>query len=472
MNNTRKHVDERTIELYVLKSDLLKGRRADVARHIAGCEGCASLHKEIDEYYAEARKLQDAQAEKAAHALYAPDRAIRPLGFSSPGFIVHRPASVPQRFVQSVRRYPVRWSVGLMAIIVASVFLPHLLRRDRNPFYARSKDEFLVVYNKTGDELWRKYVGWGYDVKAGQGSVASHPERALTTCDVDGDGTQEVLAVFGWTILRDPSAPPGNTILCLNADGTERWRYAVHRQVVIGGESYTDNYRIYQMLVGDFERNGNTQVILAASQDPWYPNVLIRLNAKDGSYVSEYWHPGVIPYVVQKDLNGDGIDEIIMAGQNNRFGQACLVVLDPRKITGYSPTPEKYVPPGMPKGQEMYYLLFPVTDMKKGWIDVSNQVTKLAIREGGLLEAAVIEPVYDYKAEVYYYFDSTMTCVCVRGSDHFTAVHKQYEEQGRFTRVLGDEYYEDLRKNVLYWDGSRFMKGRTEVKVSRLSAAK
>jgi hypothetical protein len=467
MNNTSEHFDERTLELYVLKSDLLKERRGGVARHLKACEGCAVLHREIEEYYAEAAKLQDAQGQKAAHALYAPDRAIRPLGFSPAGFVVHQPASVPQRLVLSVRQHPVRWSAGFMAIILVALFLPNLLRRNENPSYARTKDEFLVVYNKTGDELWRKRIGWGYDVKLGQVSVAVHPERALTTHDVDGDGRQEVLAVFGWTTLRDPSAPPGNTILCLNADGTERWRYAVHRQVTIGGESYTDNYRIYQMFVGDFERKGTPQVILCASQDPWYPNVLIRLNANDGSYVSEYWHPGTIPHVVQKDLNGDGIDELIMAGQNNRYGRACLVVLDSRRITGYSPTPQKYIPPGMPKGQEMYYLMFPPTDMQKGWIDITNQVSKLVTREGGLLEVAVMEPVYDYKAEVYYYLDSTMTCVRVRGSDHFTAVHKRYEEQGRFMRALDDKYYEDLRSSVLYWDRSQFVKGRTGVKAAK-----
>ncbi len=472
MKQTSEHLDERMLELYVLKSELLKERRANVARHIKECEGCAALHREIEEYYSEAGRLQDAQAERAAHALYAPDRAIRPLGFSPAGFVVHQPASVPQRFRQSVRRYPVRWSAGFMVIIAAALLLPTLLRRNENPSYARTKDEFLVVYNKTGDELWRKRIGWGYDVKLGESPLSSHPERALTTYDVDGDGTQEVLAIFGWTNLRDPSAPPGNTILCFNADGTERWRYAVHRQVTIGGESYTDNYRIYQMLIGDFERNGAPGVILSASQDPWFPNVLIRLNANDGAYVSEYWHPGVMRYVVQRDLNGDGIDELIMAGQNNRFGRACLVVLDPRRITGHSPVPEKYIPPGMPKGQELFYLMFPPSDLKERWVDITNQVIKLETREGGLLEVAVMEPLYDYHAELYYYLDSTMTCERVRASDHFTAVHMRYEKQGRFTRALDDKYYEDLRSGVLYWDGSRFVKARTGTKVSQHSAGK
>lgn len=472
MKQVGEHFDERTLELYVLKSDLVKERRADVAKHLIECRGCAALHREIEEYYAEAGRLQHDQAEKAAHALYAPDRAIRPMGFSPVGFVVPRQASVPRRFVQSVRQYPARWSAGFMAVIALAFLLPRFVPRDDNPSYARTKDEFMVVYNKSGEELWRKHISWGYDVKTAEGPVASYPERALTTHDVDGDGTSEVLAVFGWRALRDTSAPPANTILCLNADGTERWRYAVHRRFVIGGEPYTDNYRIYQMFVGDFERNGTPQVIIGASQDPWYPNVLVRLNASDGSFVSEYWHPGIIQLVVKKDLNGDGIDEFIMGGQNNRYGQACLVVLDPRRIRGYSPTPTKYIPPGMSGGEQLHYVLFPHSDLKDKWIDVANQVAKLAIREGGLLEIAVLEPMGDYKTELYYYLDSTMTCVRVRGSDHFTAIRTRYQGKGRFTRPLNDAYYEDLRKNVLYWDGSRFVKRWAGVQESQQSATK
>jgi hypothetical protein len=83
-----------------------------------------------------------------------------------------------------------------------------------------------------------------------------------------------------------------------------------------------------------------------------------------------------------------------------------------------------------------------------------------------------MEPVYDFNAEVYYYLDSTMACVSVRGSDHFTAVHKRFESQGRFTSVLNDAYFENLRRSVLYWDGSRFAEKGLEVKESRKSAMK
>ena len=148
------------------------------------------------------------------------------------------------------------------------------------------------------------------------------------------------------------------------------------------------------------------------------------------------------------------------------------MVLHPRRITGYAPTPEKYIPSGMPRGQQLYYLIFPPSDLKGRWVDITNQVAKLAAREGGLVEVAVMEPLYEYNAEIYYYLDSTMTCVRVRASDHFTAIHNRYEQQGRFSSSLNDDYFDQLRKDILYWNGRQLVNGRTESVVAERSVAK
>ena len=70
MRQSGEHFDERTLELYVLKSDLLEVQRADIARHLSVCKGCSSLHKEIEEYYAEAGRLQAAQVNSYTSCLH------------------------------------------------------------------------------------------------------------------------------------------------------------------------------------------------------------------------------------------------------------------------------------------------------------------------------------------------------------------------------------------------------------------
>jgi hypothetical protein len=462
------HLDERTIELFVIGSELLKDGRAAVGEHLSRCAGCAALHREISDYYAEVAGLAEEQAKKATLALYAPDRGIRPWAQGDHRLAVSEKSRLPSRFVQSVRRFPIRWASAFVAVAAALVFLlPQFFPHDRNPSYARAKDEYLLVYNEQGEELWRKHIGKGYDQGALPAWISAHPEEALTAFDVDGDGKNEVLAVFGWTSLRMVNPPLDNRILCFNADGTERWRYEVHRNISIGGVQYADDYRIQLMLLGDYNRDGNPEVVLGVTQNPWFPSAMIRLNAIDGSFVSEYWHPGSIPYFVHKDINGDGVEELFFAGQNNRLGRACLVVLDPRTIEGYAPAPKKYIPQGIPEGKEEYYLIFPPTDLEREWVDITNQVMRLTIKADGLLEVVVMEPLDRFRAEIYYYFDSSMKCVSVRGSDHFTAAHRQLEKEGKLKERLNDAYYERLRRGVSYWNGNRFVNHPTMTNLYR-----
>ncbi len=58
---------------------------------------------------------------------------------------------------------------------------------------------------------------------------------------------------------------------------------------------------------------------------------------------------------------------------------------------------------------------------------------------------------------LYYFFDNQMNCAKVGEDDKFTALHQKFEAQGRLTKKLDKQYYEDLRKDVLYWDGERFV---------------
>lgn len=453
------HPDERTLELFVLKSDLLSDRREEVATHVKECAGCSALIAEIGEYYAEASRLQSAQQQEPAHALYAPDRSIRPRWHTQTGNVMPRPASVPQRFVASVRSYPVRWSAGALVLVAAALFvLPAVFRGDRKLAYVRGNDEFIIAYNAGGGELWRRHIGAGYDLRYATDWVGWNPSRALMTYDVDGDGELEILAIFGWTQIKHMSVNPENLVLCLNADGTEKWHYEVHRNITIGGVAFPDNYKAQFLMTGDFDRDGDPEVLVGATHNPWYPFVIIRLRARDGSFVSEYWHNGATPYIVQKDLDGDGLEELLFAGQNNRFAKACLLVLDPRNISGHGPAPQGFAPDGVLPGKEKYYLLFPRTDLIARADDITNRAFNLNLRANGQIEMIVQEPLDFDRAELYYYLDSDMRCVRLGISDHFTAVHERFQREGVLKRPIDSAYVERVRTGIEYWDGERFVK--------------
>ncbi len=47
------HIDEETLELYVLESEEISTRRAEIEAHLRECAGCDALRKEIEEFYSE-----------------------------------------------------------------------------------------------------------------------------------------------------------------------------------------------------------------------------------------------------------------------------------------------------------------------------------------------------------------------------------------------------------------------------------
>ncbi|MEK6570475.1 MAG: VCBS repeat-containing protein [Bacteroidota bacterium] len=449
-----KHPEEKTLQLYALNAAEVKDKRAEIETHLKECAGCAALHQEISEYYDEVERLQEEQSEEGTQALTLRRMILRVPPLDRYGPLSPIPRTVPARVVLFVIRHPVVSSTSLVAVLLAGLLFlyPKKVVTDLNPAYARAKEEFLISYNKQGEELWRKRVGTNFDEKSYPPWIDQNPERGLAVKDVDADGTKEVLSIFGWA---SGHVPLGNAVVCYSADGSERWRYEFHRDITLGKVKYSDDYEFYLMAADDYDRDGKLDVILAATHVPWFPNAIVRLNANDGAFISEYWHNGMLPQFAEMDLDGDGVKELLFAGQNNRLEKACLAVFDPRRIQGHGPAPKEYVPQGVDRGTEKYYLLFPSTDLKSLRVDITNVAVGLAVKENGLVECIVNEQTNT--GDLYYYFDSRLRCVEARPSDLFTASHRKLEAEGKVSKKLDKKYLEELRQGVRYWDGEKFV---------------
>jgi hypothetical protein len=467
MSRQSNHLDEKTLELYVLDAAAVNEQRGSIRKHLMQCAACADIHRRMKEYYSQLARLESARRNISTQALYMPHRGIsvRAAEYPMPHVASQ---SMPARMMESLRRYPFRWASGFAALVAALVLLiPSLWTADSNPAYARPEKEFMVVYNRHGEELWRRYVFKGFVAEGMPGWISEHPERGCIVRDVDNDGRNEVMGIFGWTAspYMGPNNPLQNVVVCFNADGSERWRYELHRTVTIGGVPYSDDYGFYQILYEEYG-DGSADVVAFATHRPWFPNVIVRLDARTGAFKSEYWHNGMLPYYIQKDLDGDGIQELLLGGQNNRLMQASLAVFDPRKVEGHGPAPAGFAPEGIAAGTEKYYLLFPGSDLKKFWSDITNEVTGVKLMEDGLIQVIVAEKVpFPVKMEdpapnggtLYFYFDSSMRCVRVRPSDAFSGLHGRYRDRGLVTSELSDEYFENLRRGIRYWDGEKFV---------------
>ena len=464
------HIAEQIFDtLFLTPDELGEEEKKNIDQHLDECKLCNEHYQVLKAFYLDLDKnLNSPPTERDrafAEKLLAKKRLALPLRAiekrKDDALDVYAEViepyyrSLPQRVIRYIQIHPVRAAAGfsMAAALVAVALMTFKPTKDANPAYAQAKDGFLIVNNKHGDELWRKYIGANFTMIA-EPYLANHPERAISLQDVDGDETNELFCIFGWTGM---SYPFNNLLVCYNADGTEKWKYEIHRNVKLGGVPYSDQYRFYHIEAGDFAHSGNVEIVAAARHDPWHPNVLLQLDGKTGKLVSEFWHPGMLREFEHKDLDHDGVDELVYAGQNNRLQHACLVVFDPRKIEGSAPAPEKYYPQGISAGTEKYYIIFPASDLKQFASDITNEVRELRITNDGMIEVVVLEPTRPANGTLYYYFDSSLNCIRVRASDSFTAAHNQMEREGKLSSHLNDEYFEALRKGVLYWDSEKFV---------------
>ncbi|MDP2884768.1 MAG: hypothetical protein Q8P51_07095 [Ignavibacteria bacterium] len=460
MTPSTEHLEEDILALYVLKATEVNERRREIAAHLDHCAGCAQLHQEITEYYAEVDVLQKAEAETFFPALQASSRlARRPIpderGPLSPA---RRPAV--QVFVSSFRTYPIRWSAAFAVIAAAFVLLvPKLVTIDRNPAYVRAKDEFLIVLNENGDELWKKFIGSGFTAGPQQIPVSS----LSAVADVDGDGEKEIILM--------PPSPASSTsisrtitsILCYNAKGSDRWRFEYNPKVVFDKESFSGDYVFEPPLVlGNFGGDGKYEVVFVAHHRTWWPSVVGRISAKDGSTVSEYWHPGWIK-VLPEVITENGIRKIVGAGYNNAFEKSALVVLDSRRIDGHAPATAEYTPQSIHEATEIFYALLPNPDLYNSgnpWTSGSgvgaNATGEIEVRSGRMLPTG--KPGDWVGVLLYFYFDSRLNCVKVKAGDDFINYHSRLEKQGKLTKKLDAQYLEELRRGVEYWDGEKFVK--------------
>ncbi|MBI4547319.1 MAG: VCBS repeat-containing protein [Ignavibacteriae bacterium] len=468
------HISEQTLEkIFLTPEEITEQEKSAIEAHIEECAYCREHHLKLKEFYTSlqenlesppierdrafaerllARKRlllpTSALAKKAEEAIDAYAEIIEPY---------YRPLA--QRIIRYIQIHPIRVAsatsfAGAAIVLALLTFKPV---KDTNPAYARAKDEFLVVYNAQGDELWRKHIGIEYDQYVLRNPAMGEPHEQsdyLATTDVDGDGTREVLGIFGYRTQWSLK----NAVICYNADSSVKWIYPIHRDMTFGIERYSDQYHTRQLFVEDFNNDGRDEIIVSANHTVYYPSVILALNGSDRKLIGEYWWAGVPRYMALHDLDGDGSKELFVPGENNSYNQACLAILDPRELRGHSPATIPYTPVGVPEGNERAYILFPQSDIQSMGKRKRNIASHCKLSSDSLLMVGVSE-YWTEKEHVplLYYFNSRLECTRVDASDPFLMLHRRLEAEGKLTRKVDTRYLEELRRSVLYWDGEKFV---------------
>ncbi|MBI3193632.1 MAG: VCBS repeat-containing protein [Ignavibacteriae bacterium] len=449
------HIEEQVLELYVLGSAKVETQRDLITTHLQKCEGCSTLVAEMKSYYLEVEQIQTERQEHQQQALTLRGLIMKVPQHENTSVSHVLPSTLPARVVFFVIRHYAVTSLSFFSLVIGLFMFLYFPKseppKDYNPSYARAKDEFLVAYNKSGEEVWRKHVGTGFDVY-----LAKWPlnRRAIFTADGNNDGHNEVFCIYG----DNPSLPFTGAVVCYDWDGRERWIYEFHKTMQFGDEVFTDNYFVNSMLVSDFDNNGYLEIIAEAGHERRYPNVVLRLDARDGKLMNEYWHAGNIEYMAVKDIDGDGVQEIFLTNSSTFYGATPIIVLDPRYMDGYAPLPDSNIPIGISPGTEKYYILLPRSGVEKSSNFLSTAGEVLYFKSDGLLETIMYDRFKDGTSfALNFYFDTLMQCVNLYASEPNLFFYRKLEHEELSLKKIDTSYLEDMKRSVRYWDGEQFI---------------
>lgn len=384
----------------------------------------------------EARRLRQQLA--AYYASEGKDERVRveiPRGGYAPRFVVRESVPAPQvpRRIFAFRSLLLiaAFSVAVAGSLAAWWGLG--LRSRRVPSAWRHVGGALEILDQRGRLCWSVPLA-----PAPADVTGSGPDKVLIA-DLDEDGRVEVLV----NVMPTDPVRSGGLLKCYEHNGKLRWTRRFGRAVTFGDRHFEATYRGERLCkVQDAGRRPGLLVV--ANHTIWYPSWAALLDPGGGSVVEEYWHPGALRRCLLQDLDGDGVQEVLLGGINNPglgLGHAALAVL---KIPfsaarGRQPADSLKLPP-ITGGGELDYLLFPLPAVSKV-MGVLPQMGRLALH--GDRRLLISTPLPEGGA-VIYLLDFNLRVIEYRPSDDFVALHERYYRQGLLERPSVQSELENL----------------------------
>ncbi len=481
------HIDEHTIELYVLDSSTLgEELRQRVADHLGRCVSCADLEQRFRSFYADVEKeLQRPATERDAafaEALLAgrrPSLPERGLTRQSKQLrdeldrvsadVSSRSHSVVRRFSNLVRTYPVRSGV-VAAMSFAGMFAVSTLFNSGetgNPTFLKVDQGVMSVFGVQGELLWQKAV---IGIPDGRSDVPVNldlqEKRYFSITDIDGNGKNVVL-LSGPAKSTQKSGIGSDTIYCYEGDGSLRWRTAAGSLAVFGESGKTQVSRKLFIDWTTARAKDHAPRLFAIVRDYSYsPSKLAEIDTRTGVELSAYHNRGHAERLLATDVANDGKEELVWGGINDGFNQAFVAILDPENVIGHSPVPQKFHPVDQPPGSELYYILFPQSTVGKALSTAPyNSTAFIFPREGGGVGVSVSDFIRvgdtDLSGGILYSFTPKVTCINSVPGDGWLGSAQRIPESSNFNLSREEEKIRTLKDSLLYWNGDSFVKSPT-----------
>ncbi|MBI1807958.1 MAG: hypothetical protein HYR76_13010 [Ignavibacteria bacterium] len=446
------HIDEVQIELFVLNSPSVGDKRGVISAHLDSCIECKELYESISGFYRDVQN--DLDGENRLPAISRRDLPVRQPGGRLPdrASVQQVEMAVPFRAARWVMKHPyVAGSsfVGVLALMVAMFLVLPLKTRDTNSVSAEVRGDMMVFLNTRGEQIDQFSLG--------EKSASQLKVSRVVFFDLNHDGVNE--AFWG---QRSISVTRTNLqLVCWSSkdhevvwssDLTPRLRFPNKPEIT------SDELAVESIDIGDYDNDGKVEAYIRLIH-PYFPCLLMKVDAMSGKEIGTYLHVGTLGKPLFLDLDKDGVSEIIMAGVNQAYRAACVVVLDSRFIDGRSPTNDEYAIDDWHSASERAYIRIPKTIVGAAFEDevkynlaggpeliTSDPSFKVNVEE-------LTNPSLKHTATLFIRFGPDLAVEDIGTGDDYDILAEQLLKEHRIRQKPNRTYFDEFKKTLLYWDG-------------------
>lgn len=310
--------------------------------------------------------------------------------------------------------------------------------KSQHPVAWRLEQSTLAVTDSRGRTLWRKALDGPVQDSY---YYSSKPYRAWLG-DLEGDGTVETLFSYTSADLHKN----GSTLICFSEKGKEKWRFSPGKAVSTRVEKFAPPFVISNFAVAKLGRQPGLAIVVNSEHSLYYPQ-RVSLLSSSVQCRAEYWHSGRLPHLAVADLDGNGTNEILLAGTNNARKQAELVVLDPDSMNGASEesgNPD-YQIEGFPPARELLRVLFPRTCINRKF-EPRNTVSALAVLADSITVLVSERLAVEGGPRVVYHLTKQGDLKHVEFADSFRREHAALQAAGQIDHPITRDEENSMRQ--------------------------
>lgn len=358
------------------------------------------------------------------------------------------------------------WASVLITLIL-TVILSFLfvLDFDDNPYSVYADNGTIHIKNKSGRILWSKKTqifdedfNINFDLQ----------KYFVKIVDINEDGKNEVLITSGF-INKSLDESIDNTLMCFDHNGNNIWDYNIDDIIYSyrkGDEILPPPYCI--QIIDTITIDKKKQLYLFGNNRDSFSSLIFGIDLKSGKRIAgAFYCSGHTLGAFIRDINNDGIKDIVAKGVDNGYNQIVLFGISLKNLKGNRKTTSEYSLRFEEEAELLFYIRLPKTDLdelkieerfaskKMGgfWYDYTKQ--KIVHRSVFSMETPKLTAT-----AIEYQLHNNLKDFDLIIFDEFRTVRDSLVAHGKLNLPFTDtpEYKEIIKSKILFYKDGKWVK--------------